>query len=231
MEEALFTVLKIVNFILTAVVVVWGWRMFPDMRLRMQFGLMFLFFFLSTILFGEEGGRNEWTRHTLFYAGEIFFYLFLVNLIKRYYREDKPLGSGFVTTTGTYAAAAGGPALVSGSDGISWVTGMYEFLTEQGLQHLLTLPLIIIIIYSIDVRWTNMSKTLRGVVNPFVIAVIGLVAAHVFEFIIESQGFLPILDGEPVEYIEFGCYYFGLIFFAAGMYRLKRFISVQQIAA
>lgn len=198
---------KVISFILTFAVTLWGIKKLRAGKGRIIFSLMLIFFFLSTILFFPEGKINDWIKHVPFYIGQILFYFWLESIF------NQPSQGQSQTKTMAQAgvlSAAGG------------FTEWFNFLTDQGLQHVITLPFTILIIAIMKVRFAYIeSSHLRFTLNIFILAVLSLTMIHVGEFVVESQNWLPFLE-EWIEIIEFLWYYLGLGLFAIGVKRLAK---------
>ena len=174
--------------------------------MRIIFILMLIFFFLSTMLFFPEGRINDWLKHIPFYIGQFLFYLWLESIFGKVSQSQ--------SQTKEVAAAAALPAT---GGLVDW----FNFLTDQGLQHIITLPFSILIIAIIRVRFTYISTHLKSTLNILILAAISLTMIHVGEFVVESQAWLPFLE-EWIEIIEFLWYYLGLGLFAFGVKKLAQ---------
>lgn len=226
----LFIILKTISFLLTLGICLWSWKKLGKGRMRMLFCIMLAFFFLSMVPLSANNILDTWLKHIMFYIGQFFFYLFVVALIAGY---DKSSNNAFETSTpkNPFTGGKGGVVAVAGMTSMTYlgVREWIEFITDQGIQHILTLPLLLLIITTIEIRYIFVtSKTFRSMLNTFVLAATSLMAIHFMEFIVESQELIPLLDGNPSEILEFGLYYLGLFFFIRGVSQLKN-ISATQI--
>ncbi len=225
----LFIVLKTISFFLTLGTCLWCWRRIENKRIKVLFCTMLVFFFLSTVLFASENIVDTWLKHILFYAGQFFFYLFIVALIANY---DKSTGETHeasfpknpFTNKGRKTLVAMGVTNMTNSGIKDWV----DFITDQGIQHMLALPLLLLIIATIEMRYIFIAtNAFRSVMNTFMLAASALMSIHLMEFIVESQKFVPFLDGDINEIVEFAWYYLGLFFFIRGIHKLKN-ISISK---
>lgn len=197
---------KVISFVLTLAVALWGIKKLEPGKGRILFSIMLTFFFLSTILFFPEGRINDWNKHIPFYIGQLLFYFWIESIF------DKPTQSQ--SQTKTVAAAAAIPAT---GGFVEW----FNFLTDQGLQHVITLPFLILIIAIIRVRFAYIPTHLKSTLNILIVAALSLTIIHVGEFVVESQNWLPFLE-EWIEIIEFLWYYLALGLFAIGVKRLAK---------
>lgn len=197
---------KVISFVLTFAVTLWGIKKLVKGKIRINFILMLIFFFLSTMLFFPEGRVNDWLKHIPFYIGQFLFYLWLESIF------GNPSQSQ--SQTKTIVAAAALPAT---GGFVDW----FNFLTDQGLQHVITLPFSILIIAIVRVRFAYIPTHLKSTLNILVLAALSLTMIHVGEFVVESQAWLPFLE-EWIEIIEFLWYYLALGFFAFGVKKLAQ---------
>lgn len=168
---------------------------------------MLIFFFLSTILFFPEGKINDWLKHIPFYIGQFLFYLWLESIFGK--TNSQSQSQTKVVAQAATLPAAGGLA--------EWL----NFLTDQGLQHIITLPFSILIIAIIKVRFDYIPTHLKSTLNILILAVLSLTMIHVGEFVVESQAWLPFLESS-IEVIEFLWYYLALGLFAFGVKKLAQ---------
>lgn len=197
---------KVISFVLTFAVTVWGIKNLGAGKSRIIFSLMLIFFFLSTILFFPEGRINDWNKHIPFYIGQLLFYFWVASIFGK--------SSQGQSETKTMVAAA----LPATGGFLEW----FNFLTDQGLQHVITLPFLILIIAIIRVRFAYIQTAyLRSTLNILIAAALCLTMIHVGEFVVESQNWLPFLV-EWIEIIEFLWYYLALGLFAIGVKRLAK---------
>lgn len=220
--SAIFIFLKISSFLLTFGTCIWGWKRIKDNQVRILFCIMLLFFFLSTILFAHESLLDTWIKHILFYIGQFFFYLFIVSLISYYEKptsnQHTSLFSKNLFSTKDKSLVALGVTSMTNSGIKDWI----DFITDQGIQHMLALPLLLLIITTIEMKYIFLkSNALRAALNTFMFAAAALMLIHLMEFIVESQKLLSFLDGDINEILEFCWYFLGLFFFVRGIYQLK----------
>ncbi len=200
-------IFKIISFLATLAVAVWSTPKLAKTKVKVVFVAMLISFFLSTILFFPEGRINDWLKHIPFYFGQFLLYLFLVNIIEAYSPiEKKPQSSPQ-------------PRLAVLPVGfVNW----FNFLTDQGLQHVITLPLFFLIVTVVRIQYLYIeSPAFKTVLNLFMAAGGALVMIHIGEFVVESQGWLPFLE-ELIEIIEFLWYYLALILIGLGVSKLTK---------
>jgi hypothetical protein len=195
---------KVISFVLTFVVALWGIKKLGPGKGRIIFSFMLGSFFLSAMLFFPEGRINDWLKHIPFYFGQLLFYFWLENI--------------FGKTSRTQAGGLAQAVVVPTTGGfIEW----FNYLTDQGLQHILTLPFLILIVAVIKVRFGYIQSNLKTTLNILLLAATALTMIHVGEFVVESQNWLPFLV-EWIEQIEFLWYYLALGLFALGVKRLSQ---------
>ncbi len=196
---------KVISFILTVAVIVWGVKKLEAGRGRTIFCAMLIFFFLSTMLFFPEGRVNDWLKHLPFFIGQLLFYFWLVSIFGK---SSQPKTKG--TAHAVAVPATGG------------FTEWFNYLTDQGLQHIIALPFLILIIAVVRVRYAYIqSSYLKSTLNLLLLAAGFLTMIHVGEFVVESQGWLPFLE-KWIEQIEFVLYYLAIGLFAIGIKRLAK---------
>ncbi len=196
---------KVISFVLTLAVALWGIKKLGSGKGRIIFSLMLGSFFLSTILFFPEGRINDWLKHIPFYFGQLLFYLWLENI--------------FGKTSRTQAGGLAQAVAVPTTGGfIEW----FNYLTDQGLQHIITLPFLILIVAAVRVRFGYIASShLKTTLNIILLAAASLTMIHVGEFVVESQAWLPFLESS-IEVIEFLWYYLALGLFAISVKRLSQ---------
>lgn len=203
----ILTILKIINFTLVFPLMIYGWVRLKHRRSQIMFSLMLIFFLLSTVLFGTDDDLLfDWLKHLLFFVGQLCFLLFLADVIKRYFQnnQDVPVQSGGVTLSINIG-----------------VLGWLMFLTDQGIHHLLTVTFFLLITSYLRAQYVFIkSVSFKNTLNTFMLAAGALTMIHFGEFLVESQKLLPLLDGGPIEIIEFIGFYLGLLFFFFGVRRL-----------
>lgn len=214
----IFIILKIISFLLTIGVSLWGWYKLPNKKIKIFFLLTLGCFFLSTVLFFPEGNINDWLKHIPFYVGQFLFYLFIKGVINFYLNQEKK-SSSLVSSSILPQVVIVNVA----SDQLEF-THWFDFLTEQGLQHIITLPFLFLIISVIRVRYIYIqSKAFIAVLNFFMFAATLLTLIHVGEFVVESQQWLPFLENS-IEYVEFILFYLALLFLWLAIQKLRMVI-------
>ncbi len=213
----IFIVLKTISFLATLGVIIYGWKIMSTRSIRALFAAMLVFFFLSTILFAKDSMLDTWLKHIVFFIGQFLFYIFLTAVIA-FHTKKSAGASSWGTGEKSFLAGMAGIPLAMQSEAMDWI----EFITDQGVQHILALPLFFLIIATIELRYFFItSPAFRSLLNMFMFAAGSLVMIHAMEFIVESQGFIPALEGDPIEIMEFGWFYLGLFFFARAVFLMK----------
>lgn len=163
----------------------YGWRVLRDARTRLFFFLMILCFFLSRLTFVEDELVKEWAKHLPFYVGQVFCYLFLLRLAY-------PPDSGNDNTENGTMTAAG--TAIRATIVIPW--NWIAYATEQGLEHILTLPLMLLIVAGIRAHFPFIAAHPRRqlVITGFLWAMLPLTMIHMGEFAVESQRWIPQLE-------------------------------------
>lgn len=231
-------VLKLVAFLLTFGLAVFGWLKLKDKILRVFLILMLILVFLSVVFFfplGMHEYLEEWYKHIPFYLSQIFFYLFLRRIVKLNFSfNSKKVNKNIVERFDEAIKQNILPCLSLSSVSRSSVwqqplsSVWFKFLTQEGLQHILTLPVLFLIIAIVRIEYFYIeSHTLKKILNFFMFAAGMFVMIHISEFLVESQKLLPIIDpeGEFIEMIEFFWFYLGLLFFSFGIRKLVKLQS------
>ena len=202
----IFLVLKIISFLASAGTIYFAVRVLPGAKLKILFTASIAFFFLSTVLYFEEGVVGEWEKHAPFFIGQLFLYFFLTALVKE------------KISTGNKFAGLVVPFSVSDT-----TRDFFIYSTEQGVQHIIVLPLALIVATTISARLIGAEKpAMKPAMRYFFLALFSLVMIHVSEFLIESQGLLPFLDGMGIEMMEFLFFYLALFALSAGLKEISR---------
>lgn len=217
-------IFKIISLLLSILVILYSLRTISKTKVRILFIIMIASFFLSTILFFPEGRINDWMKHLPFYVGQLFFYFFLSSLLSEYTPPNNsvPSPKPIVPTTQIAASFIG-----SGID--EW----FNFLTDQGLQHFLAVPLFLLVMMNIQIHFPSIKDAIfRRILTIFLIAGTCLTMIHLGEFIVEAQDWMPFLEGNPIEIIEFIWYYSAVILFIFGLHILhSRYVKVTELSS
>lgn len=206
--------LKLFNIILVVFLILCAHKSLKKLKHKVYFDIMLICYLTSTILFFLEGTRNEWLKHLPFYTGQIFFYLFLSALLAKKYRFEKTLKTRVSLLPLFFIVANNPPKDIQTHADIT--NGWLEFVTTQGLQHMLTLPFFVLIASTVRVYSREIPRKLRPIGNYFLLAGLALTMIHIGEFLVESHGLFPKLNGDPIEVIEIGWFWVasGLLFVA-----------------
>lgn len=200
-------------------VIIWCVEKIKVQKVVTLFIAMIVFFFVSTIFYFPEGVLNDWYKHIPFYAGQILFYFFIQEVIQHYGNSKVPSRENWY-----HIVAAGAPVTVS-HEFVDWFT----FVTLEGLQHIITLPLYILIVVFARLHFGSIkSDSLKHVLNICILAGFFLTIIHVGEFIVEAQGLLLFLDGNPIEIIEFLWYYVALLLFGLSIHTLSKLSPISE---
>ncbi len=212
----IFFILKSLNVIFIAGLIFIGLRKLQRRPQKITFTVMLLFFLSSTLFFNHEGALNEWLKHSLFYSGQLFFSFFLYYIIRLYFRKKEQEESSQERPNTTHMPPPAMTAIV-GTGTINW----FAFLTEQGLQHILVVPIYFLIVSIVRIQYLSIeSRYFKKNLNLFLWAGSSLAMIHIAEFFIENQKFIPFLN-DKIELIEFLLFYLGLLFFYLGMRKLS----------
>lgn len=195
--------LKIVSLVVTLLLIVYGFIRLPTTKTRLSFTLMNGFFLFSALLFWPEGVVSEWLKHIPFYIGQFWLYLFLHYLTQTLAHDSKKI----ITILDKKLERVAHGVMMANAGGNSWFT----LITEQGLQHILTVPLMCAITALTVLRLGDIAASMvRRSIVVFLISGAAFMMIHFGEFVVEAQGWLPILEGEPIEIIEFVWYFTGM---------------------
>lgn len=209
--------LKFISGILTFLLLFFSWRLTIDKKAKVLFSLMLLFFLLSVILFFPEGYISDWLKHIPFFIGQLLFCIFLWHCINHFMIDkDQSPAQGSVAQ---YVAGLGAGSYKIVEDTSSdW----FGFITQQGVQHIIALPFLFLIISLIRVQYNFISSHQnKSILNMFLAAGVCLTIIHIGEFVVESQNWIPALEGETIEIIEFMWYYSALFLFFFALKRLN----------
>lgn len=230
-------ILKIVAFLLTFSLIIFGWLKLQDKKLKLFFTAILVFFFLSIIFFFPLSHESlEWYKHLLFYIGQIFFYLFSRRVIAMNFsfqekNASKPISEKldeFLPSSSKIFCVTASAASNGSAASTTALSQWFGFLIDQGLLHVLTMPLFLLTTVFIRVRYIYFeSEILKHILNFFMLAAGTFVMIHVSEFIVESQKLIPVIDpfGEFIEMVEFFWFYLGLLFFSIGIRKIVKFQS------
>lgn len=219
----LFVILKSLNTILVAWLIVVGMRKLQSRPQKITFTAMLLFFLSSTLLFNENeiGALHDWLKHVLFFIGQFFFFLFLYYITRFYFRKKEQEEFSQQERTGApQTPPPSAPSAMAAGFGINAID-WFAFVTEQGLQHILVLPIFFLIVIIIRVQYLSIeSRHFRQSLNLFLWAGLSFMMIHTMEFIIENQNLIPLLT-DKIELIEFLLFYLGMFFLSLGMKKLS----------
>lgn len=209
---------KLLSLLFSCTLIMYSLKTILDKKARTFFILMILSFFSSTILFFPEGRINDWIKHVPFFIGQLFLYYFLSSLLTKYtHAETAP------STPRPTVPASGAPFSVGA---LAATDDWFNFLTDQGLQHFLAVPLFFVIVTNIRLHYPQIRSALfRSILNLSLLAGASLTMIHLGEFIVESQHLLSFLEGDPIEIIEFLWYYAACVLFFIMLKKMSSFQS------
>ncbi|MDB5178324.1 MAG: hypothetical protein JWN01_267 [Patescibacteria group bacterium] len=198
----------IINYAVTIGLAVLAWRVLPTTRTRVLFVATLVLLASYRLYNVPEGDVTDWLHHVPFYIGEVVFYFFLVAFGQHYIAKDAQ------ATSSSAPARLGLPAVAAGG---SW----FDFLTNQGLHHIVTFPLYFLILAANRMNYMTMDERYQGVAKWLMWGVFFFIAVHIGEFLIESQNLAPVLKGY-VEYLEFGWVYLASACLAVALLKLRK---------
>jgi hypothetical protein len=145
---------------------------------------------------------DEWFRHMFFYAGQLVF-LFFADQVGR---EFKSINNSTDSRKTTF------PAIIALDFSVHKI---FNFVTSQGLHHIMVLPIYFVTYGYISLRF-GVQRYLyqRRMISNLLSAAGFFVLPHVLEFIIESQGKFTFLPMTFMENSELLLYLFGLALLA-----------------
>lgn len=212
----ILSLLEYTGILGTIALIYYAWKKLSSRSIRIYFTIMILFFIFPMVLPFGETRTDTWMKHLLFYSGQFSLYMYLTHLIESY----KPKTENEAAPQTPPIAAAAGIMSLHGTE--TW----YNYLTDQGLEHFLTLPLLFLIMTVIRIQYHYIAdRAFRGALNLCIVACCALVMIHVGEFVVESQHLMPFMEGEPIEITEFMWYFIALILFFISVKKLPRFPS------
>ena len=166
-----------------------------------------VFFIISIVVALGFSQTSSWIRYCSFYLGQLLFIIFLELTMARFYMkarvqadQTKPKG-----------------AKLSAAVPLSMSLSPTKFAIDEGLPHLLVMPLLFILFSRMSVYFSYVDKGPgRRFLRSSLAAMVIMCLSHITEFIIESQGLLDKQLGTHIETIEYIYNFvaFGLILFA-----------------
>lgn len=207
-------ILKLVTVVLSLITIVSAWQKLPTNKTKCIYSIMQILFLLPMVLNFDETATDTWARHIIFYIGQILLFFFLDDLLQIYNKNYDSVGKN--TPAFTVIPFAIGTT--------SPVQKWFHYLTEQGLEHFLPVPLLFLTLTIIRVRYPQVTNTaIKHALNFTIAAAVSITLIHVGEFVVESQHWIPVLEGEVFEILEHGLFLVGLLFFLAGLLKLPNF--------
>jgi hypothetical protein len=212
----LLTLLPYLIVLISIAVITYAWNCLPAGWLRWYFVGAFLFMAAYKIYDPASDARGLlWGRHLFAYIGEILFFAFLTVLSKRYVEiDDAPQKPRSTVLQQNIVVLM---PLLFFSSGISW----YQLATDQGLPHILTLPVFVMVMSLTRLRLAVYESIYIRVATLFTVAIGAWIMIHVSEFMVESQKFIPGLE-DYMPYIEFFWFAVGAGLFCYALMTFKR---------
>ncbi len=201
--------------LLAAVICIYAWTVLPAGKIRWFFIASFLLMSIYKIYDPASDSRSLlWARHLPVYCGEALFYFFVATFCKRYIEiEDRADKSRTTVIQQNVLVIA--PLLIIGS-GVSW----FQIVTDQGLPHIFTLPLFVLVVSLVRLKLTVYKNRYIPIISLLTYATGAWIMVHISEFIVESQQLLPGLD-KYMPHIEFFWYCVGILVYGLALYRFK----------
>lgn len=231
----IFLIFKIISFLFVLWLVIFSWNKIADKKAKRFFAIMMFFSLFSTVFYFPDGNLKTilgeetigWIKHILFYASQLYFYFFILRLIKIYaIKFSKKIKTNIVEEVNSMLSRGSAFAvftLAIGLDGVNIASkndvgfsNYFNFLYDNGIDHVIALPFLFLIICAIRVKYLYIeSKIFKYVLNLFMLAAMAFTLVHVSEFVIEGQKLLPVYyQGEFMAMIEFIWFYLGLFLFS-----------------
>ena len=235
----------------TAALFVYAWRRLafaPSLRWKFLLALLGLTAYsnLQAFLMPDElltpfGVFDMWFRHACFYAGQLFFFIFLNRIIfwasedrTKAKRHEKIAVVAFLFLA-TLEWFSPHPAMAHHT--VSLLVGdltpyrVLLYLTDQGIQHIVAilffiLSLAILRSESLYAELLPSYLERRRVIMPFLAANTYFILLHVWEFLFESRHLFPFIPDEAGDYVEYAFFFAGMTFLAFAVRRLARSRSV-----
>lgn len=199
-----------IGFILSFWVIILSFRKIKDPSIRTLFVIMLGLFILSTALSFSQGRLNDWIRHIPFFGGQLVLFLLVKELIYEY--ADKKNNSLKQVV----------PSLFLGGSSYFGIDDFISYLTDQGIQDILTLPLTILVGMYVWVRYPYIQNAaLKKALLFFVGGASLLTLIYVLEFFIDAQNLVPFLADFPLKLSGFVLYYLALFCFGMGVGKLS----------
>ncbi len=169
---------QIVMKALSVTVLVYAMRVLPAGKIRIYFVVAFLLLAFYKIYDPTDDIRSIlWFRHSFVYVGEALFYAFVSAFSKKYIEIEEQ-----ATPTRTPAIHTRAAAFLP-SASLPWL----NLLTDDGLTHILVLPLFVLIVALVRMRFAVYSSPYIRVVTLFTLGLSGFILIHASEFLVESQ--------------------------------------------
>lgn len=163
----------------------------PNKKACVLGGVMLELFVLSTLgLLYPENEVGNWLRHIPFYMGQIVFYFFLRRIITVYENVGGESEDSLAPPKEFTHQIVG-----------TW--GWASFLTQQGLQHILTVPLFFLVLTTVQIyKGIVRSPYLKSCLHLLLIASCFLTMIHIQEFVVHSQHWITFIHHEVLQYLE-----------------------------
>lgn len=175
------------NYLCTVILIIYGIKIIEDNRARWLHVVMMSCFLGMRIMDIPIPIIGTWIKHSIFYLGLVFFYFFVTRIIKIYGHTQAHTSVTPVTPVLAYSVTHF--LQTNNQNPHSWA----QFITGQGLQHILGLPIFFMVTALIKVQYNFItSNCLKPILDKLIIAAFLLTMLHVSEFVIESQKWLAL---------------------------------------
>lgn len=220
--EIITIVVRVLDGLISLGLMYYAYRLFGRTPKTVYFAVFMIGTYLTIAgIFDDEAISGTWIRHLIFYASQLFFYFFISNLIAQETSGNLPHNHS------TSAQPVVMAMFMSSADlNPTSLKGWGVFMTNQGLQHILTAPLFFVIVAKI--RMMSMALTSKNAKTAIYLLALSfffvnlglLISIHIQEFLVESQRLIPLPE-DISELMETGW------FLAAG---IAIFVAFSKIA-
>jgi len=189
----------------TCIVILYFLFKIPNRQAQVFHTLTLVLLLMSQIISYPDERVYEWVSHIPFYISQVCFYHLLDTLIKRYVafasmKHATPLTKSRISAF-----------------------GLFPFLTDQGLQHILALPLFFLIFTMVRIRLLVIkSQNLQTIMSRYVIAGLCFAMIHVAKFLIENQKIVSFVSDAHMEIFGATCFCIGLFYMYLAASKLHR---------
>lgn len=213
-------ILLLVTICLTLIVAAFSWTILPSKACKVTFSAMLLILAVyKTVNYFIPGSLlDEWIVHVIFFISQITFYIFTYHYTQIISDSNPKSQSSKPSTISTPVA--------TNLSGFLIAPGVPTYLSEQGIMHILTVPIFLLCRSALIYRLDNFEQTkYRPVIKRLILASGLLVLIHVGEFIVESQHWLSIPQN-IYSFIEYAFFIAALAVFTLALLKHKEIHSV-----